>query len=45
MIPSSSQFYGDQTLQSLLEHTRQIGNDVGDFVEINQQLLYGDEDA
>lgn len=38
-------FYGDQTLQSLLEHTRQIGNDVGDFVEINQQLLYGDEDA
>jgi len=38
-------FYGDQTLQSLLEHTRRLGDDVGDFVEINQQLLYGDEDA
>lgn len=38
-------FYGDTTLQSLLEHTRQIGDDVGDFVEINQRLLHGDDDA
>jgi hypothetical protein len=38
-------FYGDQTLKSLLDHTKQLSGDVGDFIEINQNLIYGDEDA
>jgi hypothetical protein len=38
-------FYGDQTLKSLLDHTKQLSTDVGDFIEINQNLIYGEEDA
>lgn len=38
-------FYGDQTLKSLLDHTKQLSGDVGDFIEINQNLIYGEEDA
>ena len=38
-------FYGDQTLKSLLEHTKQLSGDVGDFIEINQNLIHGEEDA
>jgi len=38
-------FYGDQTLKSLLDHTKQLSGDVGDFIEINQNLIYGEDDA
>lgn len=38
-------FYGDTTLQSLLDHTKKLDGDVEEFIEINQSLLYGDEDA
>ena len=38
-------FYGDQTLKSLLEHTKQLSGDVGDFIKINENLIHGEEDA
>ena len=38
-------FYGDNTLQSLLSHTKQLNSDVGDFIQINEELLYGEENA
>lgn len=38
-------FYGDQTLQRLLEHTKDLSGDVDDFIEINTNMLYGDNDG
>lgn len=38
-------FYGDQTLQGLLEHTKDLSGDVDDFIEINTNMLYGDNDG
>jgi hypothetical protein len=38
-------FYGDATLQSLLDHTKKLDGDVEEFIQINQSLLYGEEDA
>ena len=38
-------FYGDQTLQSLLEHTRDLSGDVEDFIQINTNMLYGENDG
>jgi len=38
-------FYGDQTLKGLLQHTKDISGDVGDFIQINTNLLYGEDDG
>ena len=38
-------FYGDQTLQGLLNHTKDLSNDVEDFVQINTRMLYGEDDG
>tara|TARA_R100000808_G_C2155373_1_gene167689 strand:+ start:4786 stop:5082 length:297 start_codon:yes stop_codon:yes gene_type:complete len=38
-------FYGDQTLQGLLEHTRDLSGDVEDFIQINTSMLYGEDDG
>lgn len=38
-------FYGDQTLQGLLEHTKDLSGDVDDFIEINTNMLYGENDG
>jgi hypothetical protein len=38
-------FYGDQTLKSLLEHTRDLSGDVEDFIQVNTSMLYGEDDG
>jgi len=38
-------FYGDQTLQGLLQHTKDLSGAVDDFVDINTKMLYGEEDG
>ncbi len=38
-------FYGDNTLQSLLEHSDSISEEVREYLSISEELLRGDDDA
>ena len=38
-------FYGDATLESLLEHTNKLADQIQEFVEVNEQLRIEEPDA